>query len=94
MANGRVWQLLPLPDVRLNRREWLPCFAEWTNGVRPDSSGNDKGFRIVNLEWRECAGRAFNERSLTLYQIENVEISISIVKHSAGEPVAAGLQKL
>ena len=73
----------------------LPCrLTTRTNRIRPNGGWHDKRFSIVDHKRLKGSRRAFHHDFAAFDQIDHVDATLGIMRHSTGEPMAPRLNKL
>src|SRR5580692_178224 len=82
-------------DKRLYRSTALSeGSSDWRNFIFANCSGDNKGFSIVNDEWIEGSGRAFDDSLLSLNEVEDIDCLQRIVSRRTRKPVPARFNEL
>lgn len=86
-----MWYKNSFPYACLYRHALV---AEGLDGVATDAGRDDEGLGIVNLEGRELSFGAFDEGSLTVNKVEDIDAAFCVVLYGTRERVPARLDEL
>src|SRR3954462_10694588 len=82
------------PNIGFDCGMWLPVGHSWTDGVRCHSGRNHERLRVMHSKRWKRLRRALHNRGVSIHKIQDVEVSMCVMRDGSGEPVGARLNKL
>src|ERR1700733_14961037 len=76
-----------LPHIGFHGCHRLRGQIRGPHGVRPDAGRNNKCFSVMDLEWRESTGWAFDDGAIAFHKVEYMNGAICMVKNRQREPM-------
>src|SRR4051794_25050888 len=82
------------PEIGFDGGMRLTVGQSRTDGIRSHSGRNHERLCVMHRERWKRLRRAFHDRAVSLDKIQDVEVSMRVMRHGSGKPMAPRLNKL